>query len=156
MENKKNYIFEIKLGLAISAASFLWILLEYFSGFHSTYIEYHATITLFGLLIPIVGMIILYRKLKIKYRGFTFVEGVRSGMVPSFVVAALAIIIQLIYHLIINPSFFDFMIQYSKSKGFMMSDKYFNLPSYLIQSFAGSLFICGLTAIILSALKRRR
>ncbi len=147
---------DVKYGLYIGILNFVWLLLEYISGLHGKYIEYHSIVTWFWIVIPIVGYILMYRKLKsLDPDGYLkFSTTIKSGLVAAGITAIIAIPSQTLYFFVINPGWTDFMVEQARLKimattsdpgeiesAVLAAKSYFSYVSYLIQNVAGSLFI---------------
>jgi len=108
---------EVKYGLLIGFAGFLWTIAEMIIGLHSNYIQYHPVITNFYFLIPIIGLFLAIKdKRDIELNGkMPFADGLKTGVYISIVVGALAVPSQYIFHSYINTTYFEKMIAYSRN-----------------------------------------
>lgn len=160
---------ELRYAFYIVALSFIWLMLEYLAGLHDRYISLHPFVTLFALLIPaIFYFIALKRKRDLDYDGyFTFWQGTKSGMMLTLILAVLMIPMQWIFHNLINPTFFDRMIEHSVDRSIVRGKdgtlaqreamEYFNLMSYIVQSVIGIIVIgTVLTVVYTMILSRNR
>jgi|CXWL01.1.fsa_nt_gi ABC-type Fe3+-siderophore transport system permease subunit len=139
-------------GITIGIANTIWLFAEYFAGLHSIRnIDLFTKITPFAFLVPVIGLILIYLLLKRKQQlNIKYIKRVLKGIYITVGFSVVSVIGQLIYHLAINPSYFDTMIIYAKSKGEMNPEKYFNLSSYLFQILTGSLILGLVGSLILS------
>ena len=165
-----NFKSEIQTGILLSVGLFLWLLLEFFLGFHTTRIDYHPFITWLFVFIPIAG---IYWSMKVKrdneYAGkISFVHALKTGFIVTATMSILSPIMVLVYVSIINPLFFSTMLAHSKvmieglnisvvdkEKMIEESTRNFSTSSYVIQSFIGSLIMGAVLSILTAALMKR-
>ena len=165
-----NFKSEIQTGILLSVGLFLWLLLEFFLGFHTTRIDYHPFITWLSIVIPIAG---IYWSMKMKrdreYAGkISFVQALKSGLVVTGIMSLLGPIMVFVYVSAINPLFFSTMLAHSKvmieglnisvvdkEKMIEESTRNFSTSSYVIQSFIGSLIMGAVLSILTAALMKR-
>ncbi len=165
-----NFKSEIRTGILLSVGLFLWLLLEFFLGFHTTRIDYHPFITWLSIVIPIVG---IYWSMKVKrdreYAGkISFVQALKSGFVVTAIMSLLGPIMVFVYVSAINPLFFSTMLAHSKvmieglnisvidkEKMIEESTRNFSTSSYVIQSFIGSLIMGTVLSLLTAALMKR-
>ncbi len=151
----KKFAIEIKWGIIFSLISLAWMFLEKGLGWHDENISQHAIYTNFFAIIAIVLYILaLLDKKKNFYNGnLTWSQGFISGIVISVVVAILSPIAQYITHQFITPDYFNNIIAYSVESGAMTreaAEGYFNLTSYIIQSFFFALVVGVVTSAIVA------
>ena len=165
-----NFKSEIRTGILLSVGLFLWLMLEFFLGFHTTRIDYHPFITWLSIVIPIAG---IYWSMKVKrdreYAGkISFVQALKSGFVVTAIMSLLGPIMVFVYVSVINPLFFSTMLAHSKvmieglnisvvdkEKMIEESTRNFSTSSYLIQSFIGSLIMGTVLSLLTAALMKR-
>ena len=165
-----NFKSEIQTGILLSVSLFLWLLLEFFLGFHTTRIDYHPFITWLSIVIPIAG---IYWSMKVKrdreYAGkISFVQALKSGFVVTVIMSLLGPIMVFVYVSVINPLFFSTMLAHSKvmieglnisvvdkEKMIEESTRNFSTSSYVIQSFIGSLIMGAVLSLLTAALMKR-
>ena len=165
-----NFKSEIQTGILLSVSLFLWLLLEFFLGFHTTRIDYHPFITWLSIVIPIAG---IYWSMKVKrdreYAGkISFVQALKSGFVVTAIMSLLGPIMVFVYVSAINPLFFSTMLAHSKvmieglnisvvdkEKMIEESTRNFSTSSYVIQSFVGSLIMGAVLSLLTAALMKR-
>lgn len=156
-----NLKIEIRYAVLISLLMLLWLALEFLVGLHDKYIQYHPYVTMFALVIPVVcSRLAIKEKIRQLNSSITFKQAFLTGFLIALFAAILAIPIQLIFHKLINPSFFQNMIDYSivratslgmnVAKAKQEATMYFNLMSYMMQCFFGTLFFGTIIALILA------
>ena len=165
-----NFKSEIRTGILLGVGLFLWLLLEFFLGFHTTRIDYHPFITWLSIVIPIAG---IYWSMKVKrdrdYAGkISFVQALKSGFVVTSIMSLISPIMVFVYVSAINPLFFSTMLAHSKvmieglnisivdkEKMIEESTRNFSTTSYLMQSFFGSLIMGAVLSLLTAALMKR-
>lgn len=156
-----NFKLELRYATLISLLMLLWLSIEFLVGLHDTYIQYHPYITMFSLIIPVVcSRMVLRDRLEELNGKMDFKQGLKTGVTVAVFAAFLSVPVQLAFHYLINPDFFDNMRAYSinratslgldvaKAKAEAIS--YFNLTSYLLQSFFGTLIFGSIIASIVA------
>lgn len=151
----KKFSIEIKWGIIFSLVSLAWMFLEKGLGWHDENIAQHAIYSNFFAIVAIVLYVLaLLDKRKNFYHGeMTWSQGFISGIVISIVVAIFSPLAQYITHEFITPNYFDNVIDYSVENGVMTkeaAEKYFNLTSYIIQSFFFALVVGVTTSAIVA------
>jgi len=149
-----NIKIEIKWAILFSAMALLWMLLEKWSGLHSTYIDYHLYLTnLFA--IPAIWFFVLALKDKKKnyYNGrITYKQGLISGIILSVIIALVSPLTQWITSYIITPEYFPNVIKRSVELGYYQTtaeaEANFNYKNYAIQGMIGSLMMGIVTTLI--------
>ncbi|HLP49822.1 MAG TPA: DUF4199 domain-containing protein [Chitinophagales bacterium] len=160
-----NIRIEIRYAVLISLLMLLWLALEYMVGLHDIYIGWHPVITWFALLIPIVCTRLAIReKTELLNGKITFKQAFASGFLIAFFAAVLAIPVQVIFHKVINPDFFDTMLAYTVNRAESLkmntlkareeAKLYFNLTSYIIQSGLSTLIIGTVIALVTASLMK--
>ena len=111
---------EFKWAIIFSIMGLIWMVLEKFSGLHSTYIDYHLYLTnLFA--IPAIWVMVLALKAKKKkfYGGqMSYKQGLISGIILSLIIALLSPLTQWITSYIITPEYFPNVIKRSVELGY--------------------------------------
>lgn len=165
-----NFKSEIRTGILLGVCLFLWLLLEFFLGFHTTRIDYHPFVTWLSIVIPVAG---IYWSMKVKrdrdYAGkISFVQALKTGLAVTVTMSLLGPIMIFVYVSAINPLFFSTMLAHSKmmieglnisivdkDKMIEESTRYFSTSSYVMQSFFGSLILGAVLSLITAALMKR-
>ena len=156
----KKFSIEIKWGVIFTVISLLWMYLEKGLGWHDENIAQHAIYTnIFGIVAIILYVVALLDKRKNFYHGkMTWSQGFISGIVISIVVAILSPLAQYLTFEFITPDYFDNVIEYSVENGAMTraaAEEYFNLTSYIIQSFFFALVVGVVTSAIVAYFVKR-
>lgn len=162
---------EIRSGIAISVAGFLWLLLEFYLGLHSTRIDYRPLFTWMAIIIPIIG---IYWVVKVKrdkfYKGkITFFQSAKTGLIVSGVASIMSTLLGWFYVSVVNPFYFSSMITHEKQmiEGLNLSSieentikinevyQYFNLSNYIKQTFLTVLIVGLVLSLIIAALIKK-
>ena len=130
-------------------------------GWHDESIAQHAIYTnLFAIVAIVLYVLALLDKRKNYYDGrMTWSQGFISGILISIVVALLSPLAQYITHTFITPDYFNNVIEYSVKSGVMKreaAEEYFNLTSYIIQSFFFALVVGVVTSAIVAFFVRTK
>ncbi len=86
-------------------------------------------------------------------------QGFISGIVVSIVVAILTPLAQYITHTFITPDYFPNIIDHAVERGSMTreaAEEYFNLTSYILQSFFFALVVGVVTSAIVALFVRKK
>jgi len=162
---------EIRSGIAISVAGFLWLLLELFLGLHTSRIIYWPFFTWMSIIIPITG---LYWAAKAKrdrfYHGkISFIQSAKTGIIVTAVSSIISPLLSWFYVSVVNPFYFSTMITHEKQKieelnlssleekSFKINEAYleYNVSTYLIKSFLTMLIIGLVLSLIIAALIKK-
>lgn len=102
---------ELKAGIFISLAYFIWLLSEFKLGLHSSKIDYYEFIFWMALIIPVTGIYLTLRYLRNKeFKGkINFMQGFLSGIKITGVISILIPVLSWLYVSAINPTFFPAM-----------------------------------------------
>ncbi len=152
---------ELKWALIFIVMMLAWLLMEKLLGFHDKRISQHYIISSL-IFIPAVTIYVLalLDKRKNDYGGkMTYLQGLRSGLIITGIVALFTPLTQLIISKIITPHYFDNMIAYSVESEKMSKElalSTFNLKSYIIQGTIGALIMGTLTAAIVALFTRKQ
>ncbi len=157
----KKFSIEIKWGIIFSLATLIWVFLEKGLGWHDENIAQHAIYTnLFAIVAIVLYILALLDKRKNFYHGkMTWSQGFISGIVISIVVAILSPLAMYITHEFITPDYFENIIEYSVESGAMKkaaAEEYFNLTSYVIQSFFFALVVGVVTSAIVAFFVKKK
>ncbi|TRO63947.1 DUF4199 domain-containing protein [Christiangramia sabulilitoris] len=157
----KKFAIEIKWGIIFSLISLAWVFLEKILGWHDENIAQHAIYTnLFAIVAIVIYVLALLDKRKNFYNGhMTWSQGFISGIVISIVVAILSPVAMYITHNFITPDYFTNVIDYSVESGVMKredAEEYFNLTSYIIQSFFFALVVGVVTSAVVAFFVRTK
>lgn len=153
---------EVMWGGIFIATLLVWMILERLAGLHDTHIDKHLIYTnLFAIPAIAVYVLALRDKRKRAYDGnMTYLQGVKSGVLVTVVVAILSPPAQWITSTIITPNYFANAIEYSVASGFHDSreaaESYFSLQNYLVQSVVGALIMGLVTTLIVAFFLRAR
>ena len=151
----KKFSIEIKWGIIFSVISLIWVYLEKSLGWHDENIAQYAVYTnLFAIVAIALYVVALLDKRKNFYHGkMTWSQGFISGIVISIVVAILSPLAMYITYEFITPDYFPNVIDYSVESGAMTraaAEEYFNMTSYIIQSFFFALVVGVVTSAIVA------
>ncbi|NMM47593.1 DUF4199 domain-containing protein [Marinigracilibium pacificum] len=151
----KKYSIEIKWALIFTVALIVWTYIEKITGLHSTHIDKHPIYTnLFAIIAFVIYTMALLDKRRTFYNGkMTYKQGFISGLIISIIVAILSPVSQFITHKLITPDYFKNAIEYSVSSGNVTleeAESYFNLNSYIIQSFIFAIVVGAITSAIVA------
>lgn len=151
----QQYFTELKYAIFISALGFIWLMGEYVVGLQDKYIQYHPYISWMAIFIPFILLFIaiLHKRDQDLDGIISFGQAFKTGLIITVLCAVIAMPLQVVFHYMINPRYFDVMseeyIYNSIDKGMSEEDAqnnaamYFNIKSYVIQV-AIETFIIGL------------
>lgn len=148
----------------------VWLFLSYYLGMHDGGLVMIQWMTLFAVLISVIGYLLALRSLTRTFPEIQYLEGIRSGAIIAGVAAVIAALAQVIYFQWINPGRTDQMVELTRAyyleSGLSENDanqfaegarKTFGMTSYIIQSALGAIIIGMMsTAIMMLFLRRRR
>ncbi|MDQ3192124.1 MAG: DUF4199 domain-containing protein [Bacteroidota bacterium] len=158
---------EIKFGLTTGVLTAIWLYTEYVIGLHEKYIEYHPTVTLFAIFIPIVAIYLAIKEKRNKSQeaSITYWQGVLTGFGVSLVAAFISILAQWFYLEVINPDWTEFMVEMTRIKAeeklsdpseierqVKAAEQYFSKANYLKQSFYAPLILGVVISLIEAAI----
>jgi hypothetical protein len=158
---------ELRFAILTSLLMLLWLALEFMVGLHDKYIPLHPIITMFAFIIPVVTTRVAIKEKREMLGGqITFKKALATGLIITALTALFAVPVQLIFHNVINPDFFDNMIEFAVLRAkenhqntdtaLMNAKMYFNLKSYLIQSVAGTLIVGTIISVVAAFLMRTK
>ena len=157
----KRFAIEIKWGIIFSVVSLLWMYLEKALGWHDELIAKHAIYTnFFGIVAIVIYVLALLDKRKNFFGDkMNWSQGFISGIVVSIVVAILTPLAQYITHTFVTPDYFTNIIDHAVERGSMTreaAEEYFNLTSYILQSFFFALVVGVVTSAIVALFVRKK
>ena len=157
-----SFRLEIRFAIAMNLLMLLWMSLEFALGVQDKYISYEPLVTMVALIfIPVVcSWLAIKEKKKLQAGSITFREVFMTGFLIGLFAAIVAVPSQLLFHTVINPDFFQNMIAYSQARAASLkmnveqaragAELYFNLSSYLIQGFFGTLFFGTILSVVMA------
>lgn len=156
-----NLRIEIRFAVLISLLMLLWLMLEYIAGLHDRFIQYHPAITLLALTIPVGCSYLAIKEKAIQLGGtITFKQAFITGFFIAVFAAVLSVPTQFMFHKLVNPDFFQTMIDYSSARAASLhmnvlkakeeATMYFNLPSYIVQCFFSTLFFGVIISLVMA------
>jgi len=154
IKNMEKIRIEVKWAIIFSVMGLVWMLLEKWSGLHSTYIDYHLYLTnLFAIPAIIVMVMALNDKKKTFYGvDMSYMQGLVSGIILSLIIALLSPLTQWITTYVITPEYFPNVIKRSVEIGYYKTtaeaEANFNYSNYAIQGAVGALGMGVLTTAI--------
>lgn len=161
-----NLRIEIRYAVLISLLTLLWLSIEFMVGLQDVYAPYYPVAYWLSLIvIPAIAIRMgVNEKSDYLDSRITFKQAFSSGFLIAFFAAVLTIPVQLIFHKLINPDFFDTMISYAvvhaenlKQNAIEAREEaglYFNLTTSIIQSGLGMLVSGTIIALITARLMR--
>ncbi len=161
---------ELRSGIAIGVCSFLWLLLEFFLGFHSVRIDYQPFFNLISFTIPIIG---IYWAMKAKrdryYAGkISFIQALKTGLFITLVMSVISPILMFLYLTVVNPNYQATMLGHERlfidglnlspeDKNSMLTNaiQNYSLLALLLKSFLISAISGGILSFLTAALMKR-
>ena len=151
----KKFSIEIKWAIIFSIITLLWMILEHSLGWHDENIAKHSV---YSNIFAVLAIAIYFMAIKDKKDNFftgnmNFRQGFISGVILSIFIALLSPIVNFITFKFIAPNFFENFINYAvanKIQTQIQAEAYFNLKSYLLQGFFGSLSMGVVTSAIVA------
>ncbi len=152
---------ELKWGLLISVAAFIWTCLEYAVGLHTIHIDLHPIITMFWIPIAIFLLVLALREKKWKDLDgkMSYLDGVKSGVIIAVMLAVLSPVVLYIFFQFINPGFFDTMAAHAVEQGHLTqadATSYFSMGSYIFQAVLGSVIGTVVSTLIIMFFMRSK
>lgn len=156
---EKNRI-EVKWGIVFTLAMLVWMLLERFSGLHSTHIAYHPLLTnIFAIVAIAIYVLALREKREQHFAGkMNWTQGFVTGLYLTMVIAILSPFAQVLIHFVITPEFFTNAATHAVEAGAMSVEEavaYFNFRSYVVQAFIGAIILGIVTSAVVATFVRR-
>jgi hypothetical protein len=157
----KNFSLEIKWGLIFTGMMLLWMLGERLAGLHGARIAQHAIWTN-AVMVP--ALTIYWLALRDKRESFfggkmTWGQGFKAGAIITAVVALLTPLTQWLTANFISPDYFVNSIEYGVSSGQTTqadAEAFFNMKSFIIMSFFGSIVMGLISAAIIALFVRKK
>ena len=151
----KKFTIEIKWAIIFSFVTLLWMILEHSLGWHNENIAKHAVYTNIFAVVAIAAYVMAIKDKKDNFfvGNMSFKQGFMSGVILSIFIALLSPIVNFITFKFIAPDFFENFINYTvtnKIQTQIQASAYFNLKSYLLQGFFGSLSMGVVTSAIVA------
>ena len=107
---------EIKYGIITGLLVCLWVMIEYFLGFHTTKFETGKYSGYFATIIPIMAIyLLLKQKREADNNTLTLKKGLRAGTLMSLITAIITTIFFFIYNHYINPNWMEFAMEWEKN-----------------------------------------
>ena len=162
-----NLRLELRYAVLISLLMLLWLALEFMVGLQDTYVAYHPFVTVFALLIPLIGSYRALRSKREELNGqLTFGQGLKTGLWIAVFSALFSVPVQLVFHFVINPDFFDTMIAHAVQQAELhkldtaqaatQAQSFFCLQSYIPMSFIVTLILGIVFAAIMALVMRNK
>jgi hypothetical protein len=156
-----NFRLEIRYAVLISLLLLLWLALEFLFGVQDKYIKYQPLSSMFALSIPVVcNWLAVKEKTKLQHGLITFKQAFVTGFTIAAFASVLVVGCHFVFHTVINPDFFQNMIRYSEQRAAILNQSisaakagaelYFNLGSYLLQCFLGTLFFGTIISAVIA------
>lgn len=157
---KSNIKKEFLTAIYIALAGFVWAILEFAFGLHTTRIHLHETLTWFAVIPTLIIYLWHYSKGKKEVQHeFTFWRAFKSGAIVTVVASILSPITFSLFYYLINPNLFkSFQAHVVSTKTMSMEEAqhYFNLSSYLVQINIGILIMGLIISLFLSLIFKNK
>ncbi|MEO8446199.1 MAG: DUF4199 domain-containing protein [bacterium] len=144
---------EIKFAVIFVIISFIWNIIEFVAGLHSTYISIHPYfVTPFFLILTTAIYTLALREKRKELNGkITFGKAIMTGVILTLFIIILNPAFQYIFAQFINPDFYSAFIRNDSATGKMSreeAEEYYNFSNFVLR---GSLyrFIMGLVATLI-------
>ncbi|MCK6603125.1 MAG: DUF4199 domain-containing protein [Bacteroidetes bacterium] len=113
-----NWQIELKWGLLTGLAISLWVLTEFFLGFHSTRMDLGEISGYFSGLIPLAtyALALKEKKNQLTDGGLTFTNGVISGLAITVVTGLVLVVFFALYNTVIHPEYTETGIAWQTAK----------------------------------------
>ncbi len=155
-----NIRIELKYAMLITLLLLLWLAFEFMIGIQDRYIAWYPYATILSFFIPIgATRQAMVAKREMLHGEMPFKKAFITGLTIAGLTAVFAIPSQLVFHYIINPDFFEDMIQYAVAHGHSTSAQaaqYYNLRTSLIEGVVGSLLLGSLIAGVMAYFMRTK
>lgn len=164
---KNSTLLEIKYAFIISIFTLLWLVFEMISGLQSEYLEWHAIVTNFSLLIPILGIWFAINEFKgMRVTKYTFQKGFGVGFRITLINTVLSLPIIYLFYEFVNPDWQSTMMEASKNKALLEGKNaeqaveqarvYFSMKSYMIQAAIGTLIFGSIVSSVVAFVVKSR
>ena len=157
----KTLKIEMKWAIYFALMTLTWMLIEKLAGLHDKHIDKHQLFSNF-IIIPAVTMYVfaLLTKRNNYYRGkISYKQAFISGAFLSVFITVLTPLTQTITSTLISPLYFENVINYSVSHGFLKLEEAqteFNLSNYIVMSTVGALVMGLFTTAIVALFIRKK
>jgi hypothetical protein len=150
-----NIKIELRYAVLTSLVMLLWLIIEYTVGLQDTYIALQPYVSIImATLIPVVTYrLALIDKLEQNFGKLTFGQAFGSGLLITIFSGLLLIPIQIGFHKLINPDFFETLILYTSTHSNRRVEEvamFINLKSYIAATVGISLVIGTVVSLILA------
>jgi hypothetical protein len=150
---------EFRYAVLTTLVVLLWLVIEYAIGLQDNYVAFHPYVSmLMMILIPSVTYrLAINEKLDKNFDKLSFRQVFVSGVLITVFSCLLAVPVQLGFHKLINPGFFETMILYtSQHTGVTVEQaaEYFNLKTYMAESILFT-FVIGIIISVVLAFRMR-
>ncbi len=155
-----NIKIELRYAMLNSILMLLWLSVEFLIGLQDNFIAWHPYVSILSVVIPIFCYRMAIKEKTESLRGGISVrKAFISGLIITLISCVLVLPVQFIFHKLVNPAFFDTMIQYASQTGNQKPEeaaKYFNFPFYVAESVLITFFEGIIISIILAMGMRTR
>jgi hypothetical protein len=146
---------EFRFAVLASLLTLLWLTTEFVSGIQDKFIVIQPYVSLLGvvILIPLICFRLALKEKIEEFGRLTFRQAFLTGFIITIFTCILMVPTQLAFHRLINPDFFETMIQYTAKNSKISVEAaalFFNLKSYLIQAVLYNLVAGTIIALILA------
>ncbi|MEO8665281.1 MAG: DUF4199 domain-containing protein [Ignavibacteria bacterium] len=129
---------EIKFALIFVILSFIWNIIEYAAGLHSTHISIHPYfVTPFFIILTVVIYLLAIREKRKNSGGqITFSKAFMTGVMLTFFIIILNPAFQYIYSEFINTNFYSAFIQNDVATGKLTrqdAEDYYNFKNFIVR-----------------------
>ncbi|MFQ5605591.1 MAG: DUF4199 domain-containing protein [bacterium] len=108
---------EVKFGIITGVGVCLWVLGEYFLGFHTTKLAVGKYSGYFSIIIPVVTIYLtLKQKRDYEYAGTLSIgQGIKAGLILSIISAVITTLFFMVYNRFINPDWMELAMEWEKN-----------------------------------------
>lgn len=157
----KTRLTELKWGLFFVVMTLAWMVLEKFSGLHSSHIHLHPYLTnLFAIPATLIYVYALKEKKNKDYKdNMSYKQGLISGLIITVVVTVISPLTQIITSQVITPEYFPNVIAVVVKEGKMTigeAEAYFTLNNYIKQSLIAASAMGIITSAIVAIFLRTK
>ncbi len=157
---------EFKWAVIISATLLAFLTVEMLLGWHDENIDRHAKASMiYGMVIPAAGILLGMLDKRRQSAGMSYAQAFKTGAIIALYAGMLSPANQLIFHKLINPDYFQVMIEHTRNlslaegldenEAMENAKAYFNLRSYIYQSISYSIIGGLIYSLILALIARR-
>ncbi|HYE59988.1 MAG TPA: DUF4199 family protein [Candidatus Kapabacteria bacterium] len=162
---KHELMYGVYIGLGVS----VWVLLEFFLGFHTTRMELGQYSGFFSILIPIFFLMRALKEKRVEKGGdLSLKEGIKTGVIVSFAAASVLTLFFWAYNTRINPSWMEHGLAFETKrlelsgvspeevqKRITAMKEVYTLPNQLLGVFVGTILQSIFLTLILTIIIRR-